>query len=99
MFKPLTGALNGATPCLFLDRDNVLEGGEEVTRGVCEYAGGTSSDISLGEGYVTRIQKLCHCITARRRTYRLVKTLDGITWGLKRVKNHAQEECRGVQWK
>jgi hypothetical protein len=99
MFKPLTGVLNGATPCLFLERDNVLEGGKEVVKGVREYAGGTSSGLSLGEGYATQIQKICRCITERRRTYRRVKTFDSITWRLKRVKNHAQEECRGVQWK
>jgi hypothetical protein len=56
MFKPLTGGLNGATACLFLERDTVLGEGELV-RGPCEYAGGLSSNSALVEGYVTQRSK------------------------------------------
>jgi hypothetical protein len=48
MYKPLTGVVNGATPCLFLAIDNVLGGRVlvDVIGGTREYAGGGPSSVS-----------------------------------------------------
>jgi hypothetical protein len=48
MYKPLTGVVNGVTPCLFLAIDNVLGGRVlvDVIGGAGEYAGGRPSSVS-----------------------------------------------------
>jgi len=45
MYKPLTGVVNGTTPCLFLAIDNVLGGRvlADAIGGAREYAGGGPS--------------------------------------------------------
>jgi hypothetical protein len=62
MFKPLSGAVNGANACLFLERDTILEGegeGEaseaEVSSFSCEYAGrlSESSERLAVDGCIT----------------------------------------------
>jgi len=56
MCKPLIGALNGTTVCVFLERDNVLEDVEEALGrggrgGAREYAGGLSAGSELGKDF------------------------------------------------
>ena len=87
MCKPLIGALNGTSVCLFLKRGNVLEDVEEALgrggRGgatACEYAGGLSAGSDLGKDLSVRGQKLHHCMAERGWTYRFVK---GIALGWK----------------
>ena len=89
MFKPLIGAVNGATVCLFLERDNVLEVTEEAVWGPCEYAGGLSSGSGGGVGsYITQVRSHI-TVAGRGRTYRLVAVWEGITSNS--VKNHVRE--------
>ena len=78
MCKPLIGALNGTTVCLFLERDSVLEDEEEALvrggrGGAREYAGGLSAGSELGKDLSVGCQRLHHYIAKRGWTYRFVK--------------------------
>ena len=59
IFKPLNGVVNGAKPCLFLERDTTLEGEEwEGALAITvEYPGGPSESSWSGRGCITRLSE------------------------------------------